>query len=176
MIRIGRGSRAASGLCYLPVHHRDAPQAGRRGRGLRPPKMCRIEEENHVTPLTSLARELIGGANFAVVATINSDGSPQQSVVWVRERAGEIIFSTVEARAKQRNLIRDATINLLVIDANDGYRYSAVSGKARLESADADGLIDELSHKYTGKPWVETQTQPRVTVVITPTRVTDHGA
>jgi PPOX class probable F420-dependent enzyme len=126
-------------------------------------------------PLTPLARELVAGPNFAVAATINSDGSPQQSVVWVRERDGEVIFSTVEGRAKPRNLVRDLTISVLVIDRENGYRYSAIHGQARLETSNADEVIDELSHKYTGGPWVETQTRPRVTVVVTPTRITDHG-
>lgn len=126
-------------------------------------------------PLTPLARELLAGPHFAIVATVNADGSPQQSVVWARERDGEVIFSTVEGRAKPRNLQRDKTINVLIIDGENGYRFSSISGTARLESDDADALIDELSHAYTGRPWVETQTRPRVTVVVTPTRVTDHG-
>ena len=126
-------------------------------------------------PLTPLARELLAGPNFAVAATINSDGSPQQSAVWVRERDGEVIFSTVKGRAKPRNLLRQPTVSVLVIDRENGYRTSTIHGLARFESDNADELIDELSHKYTGQPWVETQTQPRVTVVVTPTRVTDHG-
>lgn len=126
-------------------------------------------------PLTPLARELLAGPHFAIVATVNADGSPQQSVVWARERDGEVIFSTVEGRAKPRNIQRDKTINVLIIDGENGYRFSSISGTARLESDDADALIDELSHAYTGRPWVETQTRPRVTVVVTPTRVTDHG-
>ena len=126
-------------------------------------------------PLTPLARELLAGPHFAIVATVNADGSPQQSVVWARERDGEVIFSTVKGRAKPRNLQRDTTINVLIIDGENGYRFSSIRGTARLESDNADALIDELSHAYTGRPWVETQTQPRVTVVVTPTRITDHG-
>jgi PPOX class probable F420-dependent enzyme len=126
-------------------------------------------------PLTTLARELLGGPNFAVAATVGSDGSPQQTIVWVRERDGEVIFSTVEGRAKPRNLLRDPTINVLVVDGENGYRYSAIRGRARMEHDNADELIDELSHKDTGQPWVETQTRPRVTVVVTPTHVIDHG-
>ena len=64
---------------------------------------------------------------------------------------------------------------MLIIDGENGYRFSSIRGAARLESDNADALIDELSHAYTGRPWVETQTQPHVTVVVTPTRITDHG-
>ena len=91
--------------------------------------------------MTSLARELLAGPNFAVAATINSDGSPQQSVVWVRERDGEVIFSTVEGRAKPRNLLRQTTISVLMIDRENGYRTSTIHGRARFESENADDLI-----------------------------------
>jgi PPOX class probable F420-dependent enzyme len=124
--------------------------------------------------LTALARELLGGPNFAVVATAGSDGSPQQTIVWARERDGEVIFSTVEGRAKPRNLLRDPVISVLVVDRENGYRYSAIRGRARIEHENADALIDELSHKYTGEPWVETQTRPRVIVVVKPSHIVDH--
>ena len=72
--------------------------------------------------------------------------------------------------------MRDPTISVLVIDGKNGYRTSTIHGRARFESDHADELIDELSREYTGQPWVEPQSRPRVTVVVTPTRVTDHGA
>lgn len=125
--------------------------------------------------LTPQARELLRGPNFTVIATINADGTPQQSVVWVTERDGDVIFSTVEGRAKHRNLVRDPRIGVLVLDRADGYRYSQIRGIARLESANADALIDELSRKYTSEAWVETQTRPRVNVIVTPTHQHDYS-
>lgn len=124
--------------------------------------------------LTPQAHRLLAGPNFAVIATHNRDGSLQQSVVWVKERDGQIIFSTVEGRAKHRNLVRDPRISVLVIDGQNGQRYSEIRGTAALESENAPALIAELSLSYDGKPWVETQTRPRVTVVITPERITEH--
>jgi PPOX class probable F420-dependent enzyme len=125
--------------------------------------------------LTPAARELLAGPNFAAIATINADGSLQQSVVWVRERDGEVIFSTIESRAKYRNLARDARISVLVIDAKNGYRYSEIRGTARLEPDEPRALIKELSLKYTGEPWVETVSSPRAIVVVTPEHITEHG-
>jgi PPOX class probable F420-dependent enzyme len=125
--------------------------------------------------LTTQCRELLSGPNFAVITTINADGTPQQSVVWVAEHDGNVIFSTVEGRAKHRNLVRDPRIGVLVLDRTDGYRYSQISGVARLESTNADALIDELSRKYTGKAWVEKQTRPRVNVIVTPTHQHDYA-
>lgn len=127
-----------------------------------------------MTELTPLAKELLDGPNYAVVATVNPDGSLQQSVVWLRERDGEVVYSTVEGRAKHRNLILRPTTNVLVLDAENPYRFVSISGTARFESENADALIDELSKKYTGEAWVEHATAPRVNVVVTPTRVTDR--
>ena len=125
--------------------------------------------------LTPQCRELLRGPNFAVITTINADGTPQQSVVWVAEHDGDVVFSTVEGRAKHRNLVRDPRIGVLVLDRTDGYRYSQIRGIARLDSTNADALIDELSRKYTDKAWVEKQTRPRVNVIVTPTRLHDYS-
>lgn len=124
--------------------------------------------------LTALARRLLAAPNFAIVATTNADGSTQQSVVWVKERDGQVIFSTLAGRAKHRNLERDPTIGVLVVDRDNGYRYSEIRGLAHFEYADADALIDELSRKYTGQGWTKKQARPRVTVVVTPTHVNDY--
>ena len=125
--------------------------------------------------LTPQCRELLRGPNFAVITTINADGTPQQSVVWVAEHDGNVVFSTVEGRAKHRNLVRDPRIGVLVLDRTDGYRYSQIRGIARLDSTNADALIDELSRKYTDKAWVEKQTRPRVNVIVTPTHQYDYS-
>lgn len=125
--------------------------------------------------LTPQCCELLRGPNFAVITTINADGTPHQSVVWVAERDGNVVFSTVEGRAKHRNLVRDPRIGVLVLDRADGYRYSQIRGIARLEATSADALIDELSRKYTGKAWVEKQTRPRVNVIVTPAHQHDYS-
>ncbi len=124
--------------------------------------------------LTPQARTLVDGNNFAVVATINADGTPQQSVVWVLERDGEVLFSTVEGRAKHRNLLRDPRVGVLVLDDANGYHYSEVRGTARIEPDATGSLIEELSQKYTGEAWVENSTRPRVIVAVTPEHITEH--
>jgi PPOX class probable F420-dependent enzyme len=129
-----------------------------------------------VQSLTPVAQELLAGPNFAVVATRGADGAIQQTVVWARERDGEIVFSSLNTRVKLRNLQRDPSVGVLVIDRNNGLRYSAIRGTARLETAGAAELIDELSQVYDGQPWPEQQPWlPRTTVVVSPTRVIDHG-
>jgi PPOX class probable F420-dependent enzyme len=124
--------------------------------------------------LTELARELLAGPNFATVATRSSNGSPQQSIVWIDYSDGEPMFSTVEGRAKFRNLSRDPRIGIVVVDRNNPYRYVALRGTARFEYDKADQLIDDLSHKYKQRAWVEHAKAPRVRVVITVTHTTDY--
>lgn len=51
-------------------------------------------------PLSEATRRLIDGKNYAVVATINPDGSPQSSVIWVGRDGDDVLFSTVEGLAQ----------------------------------------------------------------------------
>ena len=48
--------------------------------------------------LSDQAKALIDGKAFAVVATLQPDGSPQASVVWVKRDGDDLLFSTVEGR------------------------------------------------------------------------------
>src|SRR5256885_15913797 len=57
--------------------------------------------------LSESALRLVDGKNYAVLATVNPDGSPQTSVVWVGRDGGDLLFSTVEGRVKHRNMVRD---------------------------------------------------------------------
>jgi hypothetical protein len=41
---------------------------------------------------------LLDGRNYAVLATVNPDGSPQTSVVWVGRDGTDLLFSTVAGR------------------------------------------------------------------------------
>jgi PPOX class probable F420-dependent enzyme len=125
--------------------------------------------------LTDLARDLLAGPNFATVATIASDGTPHQTVVWAGERDGRVIFSTVRGRVKERQLLADPRISVLVLDAEDPYRFVTLVGTASLEDEGADALIDEMSRKYTGEAWVERAKGPRVNVVVDVERVLEYG-
>jgi PPOX class probable F420-dependent enzyme len=52
-------------------------------------------------------RRLLDGRHFAVLATINPDGGPQTSTMWVARDGDDVLFSTVAGRRKHRNLERD---------------------------------------------------------------------
>ncbi len=121
--------------------------------------------------LPDSARDLFDGVNFATVASLNSDGSPQASVVWVKTDGDDILFSTVKGRRKHRNIVRDPRVSIVVIDAANPYRYAEVRGTATLADDKTGKLIQELSHKYTGQDWVEADPDSeRVIVRITPNK------
>lgn len=120
--------------------------------------------------LTPLAKELIAGANYATVATITKDGSIHQSVVWVGFRGEDIVFSTVLGRAKYKHLAANPTVSLLVIDKDNPYRWVSISGVASFDDVEADVLINDLSHKYTGEDFVEMADTARVNITVNVTR------
>ncbi|HEY5832462.1 PPOX class F420-dependent oxidoreductase [Streptomyces sp.] len=103
--------------------------------------------------LSDQARALIDGANVATVATIQPDGRPQQSLVWVTREGDEVLFSTLEGRQKHKNLVRDPRVTLLVHSAANPYAYLEIRGTATIGHEGAAELIDTLGVKYTGKPY-----------------------
>ncbi len=125
--------------------------------------------------LTDLARELLAGPNFATIATLAADGTPHQTVVWAGERDGKVVFSTVRGRVKERHLLADPRISVLVLDAQDPYRFVTLVGTATLEDEGAVELIGEMSLTYTGEEWVERATGARVNVVVDVARVIEYG-
>ena len=114
-------------------------------------------------------------ANFATVATINPDGAPQASVIWVKTDGGDILFSTVKGRRKHRNLVRDPRVSIVVFDPADPYRYVEVRGPVELVDDPEGALIQELSWKYDDKAFQEgNPDNQRVIVRIKPHKVVVH--
>jgi len=116
---------------------------------------------------------LKAGKHFGVVGTVGADGRPQTSVVWVDTDGEHVVFNTTNKRAKGRNLRQNPFISISVWDNDDPYKYFEVEGTAELDENGAGEHIDELSHRYEGKPF-HTPTD-RVIVRIDATRVLDHG-
>ena len=110
------------------------------------------------------------------MTTLQRDGSPQSTVVWVDVDDEGVSINTAYGRVKPRNLARDPRISLVVVDPGDPYRWLKLSGTGTLVDEGADEHIDRLSKKYTGKD-VYASRQPgeqRVTVRITPDRILDR--
>jgi PPOX class probable F420-dependent enzyme len=127
-----------------------------------------------VATLSNDQAKLFADKNFAVVATVNPDGSPQSSVVWVDWDGESVIFNTTRPRAKGRNLERDPRVSVTVFDGENPYRYVEVAGAVELDDEGAGDHINELSHKYTGQDYAASR-EGRVIVRLRPERVHAMG-
>jgi PPOX class probable F420-dependent enzyme len=95
-------------------------------------------------------RAFLREPRFGVLATIGSDGMPQQSVIWYDVEGDDILLNTRAGRVKDRNLRRDARASLCVAD---GYRYVTLEGVVEIDddqpTAQAD--IRRLAIRYDGE-------------------------
>ena len=117
--------------------------------------------------------ELFRAKNYAVIATVGDDGAPQTTIVWVDEEDGRPVFNTTNARAKGRNLSRDARVSVLVWERGDPYRYIEVEGVAELEDDVGGQHMHGMSRKYTGKDF-HTPVD-RLIVRVTPSRIYEYN-
>ena len=101
--------------------------------------------------LSDAARRLLDGRNYAVLATVNPDGSPQTSVMWVGRDGSDVLFSTVEGRVKHRNMLRDPRVSLTVIDSADPENYVELRGRVSMTPDPGRQLDVRLSWKYDGR-------------------------
>lgn len=127
-------------------------------------------------PLDPKIRDFLNEKRFAVLATINPDGSPQQTVMWYELRGDTIVMNTTLSRVKGKNLQRDPRISICI---EDGYRFVTISGVAELvddqKTAQAD--IRALAIRYHGEEQGDRQArevfaqQERVSIYLPITRV-----
>jgi PPOX class probable F420-dependent enzyme len=122
-------------------------------------------------------RDLLDGRNFATVATLNQDGGPQTSVVWIARDGDTVLFSTAAGRQKARNLARDPRVSVTVYDVANPYRSVDIRGTAELTEDPQKSLPRTLSHKYLGEdPPAEPADMLRLIVRVTPRKITGFAA
>jgi PPOX class probable F420-dependent enzyme len=97
--------------------------------------------------LSDKARAFLQEKRFAVLATINPDGTPQLTTMWYELQGDEIMMNTKVGRSKERNLRRDQRISICV---EDEYHYVTLSGSARLidDQPTAQSDIKRLAERY----------------------------
>lgn len=97
------------------------------------------------------AVRLFSGKNFAFIATLMKDGSPQLSPVWIDVDGDTILVNTAKGRVKHRNVSRDPRVAISVFDSANPYMMVTVRGRVvAQEKAGAEGHIDLMAKKYLG--------------------------
>jgi PPOX class probable F420-dependent enzyme len=103
--------------------------------------------------LNDAARELIGDGVDATLVTLNPDGSPQVSLVWMALRSGpdgdELVTAHLGEHKKVRNIRRDPRVAVTIVQPGDVNRqlrpYLSIEGTARIEEGGAPELLVSLS-------------------------------
>jgi PPOX class probable F420-dependent enzyme len=117
--------------------------------------------------LSAEARALIDRPNFAHLATLMPDGSPQSVPVWVGREGDRLIVCTSEGSLKGRNTRRDPRVSLSIVDFRDPYEELQLRGRVVERRPDPDlAIMDPVSHKYIGKPFPMRSYEGRVALVI----------
>jgi len=105
-----------------------------------------------MTVLGPEARDVLTAGRLAHLVTINPDGSPQVSIVWVGLDRDEIVSGHLGVRQKLRNVERDPRV---VLSLETGHRnamgldeYLVVRGTARVTEGGAPELLQRLAHVY----------------------------
>jgi PPOX class probable F420-dependent enzyme len=95
------------------------------------------------------AKHLFENKDFAHVATLNGDGSPQVSAVWVGLDGDNVTFNTAEGRLKTKNLQRDERVAISIAAQENPYENLIIQGKVVEMTHDgADEDIDALAKRY----------------------------
>lgn len=122
--------------------------------------------------LPDLAKKLIDGKNFATLATVNPNGSPQSSVIWLKREGDVVVFSTILGRRKTLNMQRDPRVSVVLFDPAQPYEYAEIRGEVSMTTKGGPELINELSMLYDGSPFREKDpTATRVVCRLVPLKV-----
>ena len=118
-------------------------------------------------PLSDEVKSLLDGPNFAHLATLMPDGSPQSVPIWVGREADRILICTGEGSLKAKNTRRDPRVALSIVDFHNPYQEAQLRGRVVERRPDGDfKYLDAIAHKYTGKPFPFRSPEARVALLI----------
>jgi PPOX class probable F420-dependent enzyme len=110
---------------------------------------------------------------FAMLVTIDPDGRPRGSVVWVERDGEELLVSTMRGRRKHQNILRDPRVTVVAFPLADPYSYVEIRGDCTIENAGAVELIESLCWRYMGHE-IDTDPTGRIVLRIRPEGVVLH--
>lgn len=103
-------------------------------------------------PLSEGAKRIIDKKNFAHIATVMKDGSPQVSPVWVYRDGDHVMISTGLDRQKTRNVKRDPRVAVSIADIDSPFPPVQIRGRV-VELITGEPAVEgfvEVTKKYTG--------------------------
>jgi PPOX class probable F420-dependent enzyme len=125
--------------------------------------------------LSDDVKRLLDAPNFAHLATLMSDGSPQIAPVWVGREGDRILIATGEGSLKARNTRRDARVALSLVGFVNPYEEIQIRGRIVERRPDGDlAVMDRIADKYTGAPFPRRDPAGRVVLVVEADRVRHH--
>ncbi len=110
--------------------------------------------------LSEKARAFLLERRFAVLGTINQDGSPQLTTMWFLLDGDFIMMNTKAGRTKERNMRRDPRISVCV---PDGYSYVTINGTVEMidDQQIAQRDIYRLAVRYDGEEEAKRQMEEK---------------
>lgn len=107
-----------------------------------------------VIALSTDVRRALTAGRLAHLTTINPDGSPQVSVVWIGLDGDEIVIGHLMGGRKVANIARDPRV-ALTIEADGANpvgmkNHLSIRGRARLSEGGAAELLQRLAEVYVG--------------------------
>ena len=103
--------------------------------------------------LPASARDVIESGRLAHLVTVNADGSPHVTIVWVGLDGDEIVIGKLFVDQKVRNIRRDPRVSLSIEAEGDQHgmqHYLVVEGTARVTEGGAPALLHDLAQRYIG--------------------------
>ena len=111
---------------------------------------------------------------FVHLTTLDPDGAPQASAMWVKRDGDRIVFNTAQGRRKWRNMQADPRVAVSASPIGEPYVNWSIQGRVvEMRTSDGFEVIDELARKYTEHdryPWLG-EGEVRVTIVVEVDRV-----
>lgn len=119
------------------------------------------------TALSPEVKQLVDRPNFAHLATLMSDGSPQSVPVWIGRETDHLVICTGEGSLKAKNTRRDPRVALSIVDFTNPYEEVQIRGRVIERRPDSDfKIMDAVSHKYIGKPFPMRNPEGRVALIV----------
>jgi PPOX class probable F420-dependent enzyme len=135
-----------------------------------------------ISDLHPEARKLIESGRLAHMVTLNPDGAPQVSCVWVGLDGDEIVSGHLPRNQKVKNVEREPRVAISIEGTRVGEaglrEYLVIRGSARVEEGGAADLLQRLAHVYLGPdvkfPPME-DPPPGYVIRTTPERIGGNG-